>query len=52
MAKIHNVFYMSLLQKSNIDPFMLLAQVLIEVKGDLTLEMRSIKILDQSKKEL
>jgi hypothetical protein len=41
-----------LLRKADVDPSRVLPQVPIEVKEDLTLEVRSIKILDWGEKEL
>jgi hypothetical protein len=52
LAKVHNVFHVSLLRKTNVDPSRVLPQVPVEVKEDLTLEVRPIKILDWGKKEL
>jgi hypothetical protein len=52
LAKVHNVFHVSLLRKADVDPSRVLPQVPMEVKEDLTLEVRSIKILDWGEKEL
>ena len=52
MAKVHNILHVSLLQKADVDPSRVLPQVLVEVKEDLTLEVRPIKILDWGEKEL
>jgi len=52
LAKVHNVFHVSLLRKADIDPWRVLPQVPVEVKEDLTLEVRPIKILDWGEKEL
>jgi hypothetical protein len=52
LAKVHNVFHVSLLRKANVDPSRVLPQVPVEVKEDLTLEVRPIKILDWGEKEL
>jgi hypothetical protein len=46
LAKVHNVFHVSLLWKADIDPSRVLPQVPVEVKEDLTLKVSSIKILD------
>jgi hypothetical protein len=46
------VFYVSLLRKADMDPARILPQVPIEVKEDLTLELRPIRILDREVKEL
>jgi hypothetical protein len=40
------------LQKAKKDPSCILPPVLIEIHEDLTIEMKPIKILDQSLKEL
>jgi len=50
LAKVHDVFHVSLLRKADVDPARILPQV--EVKEDLTLELRPIRILDQEVKEL
>jgi len=52
LAKVHNVFHVSLLRKADVDPSRVLPQVPVEVKKDLTLEVRTIKILDSGEKEL
>jgi len=52
LAKVHDVFHVSLLRKADVDPVRILPQVLVEVKEDLTLELRLIRILDQEVKEL
>jgi hypothetical protein len=52
LAKVHNVFHVSLLRKADVDPSRVLPQVPVEVKEDLTLEVRPIKILDWGEKEL
>jgi hypothetical protein len=52
LAKVHNVFHVSLLRKADLDPSRVLPQVPVEVKKDLTLEVRPIKILDWGEKEL
>jgi len=51
LAKVHDVFHISLLRKANVDPAQILPQVPVEVKEDLTLELRPIRILDQEMKE-
>jgi hypothetical protein len=48
LEKIHSIFHMSLLRKVEIDP----SRFPIEIKEDLTLEVKPMKILDQSEKEL
>jgi hypothetical protein len=50
LSKIHNVFHVSLLWKVEIDPRRLLPQIPREVKEDLTLEIKTVKILDRSEK--
>jgi len=52
LAKVHDVFHVSLLRKASVDPARILPQVPVEVKEDLTLELRPIRILDQEVKEL
>ena len=52
LAKIHDVFHVSLLRKADVDPARVIPQVPVEVKEDLTLEMRPIRILDQEVMEL
>jgi len=52
LAKVHNVFHVSLLRKADVDPSRVLPQVPVEIKEDLTLEVRPIKILDWGEKEL
>jgi hypothetical protein len=52
LSKIHNVFHVSLLRKAEIDPKRLFPQIPVEVKEDLTLEVKPVKILDRSEKEL
>ena len=46
------MFHVSLLQKADVDPARIVPQAPIEVKEDLTLEVRPTKILDQGVKEL
>jgi len=52
LAKVHDMFHVSLLRKADVDPARILPQVPIEVKEDLTLELRPIRILDREVKEL
>jgi hypothetical protein len=52
LAKVHDVFHVSLLRKPDVDPARVLPQVPVEVKEDLTLELRPLRILDQEVKEL
>jgi len=52
LAKIHDAFHVSLLQKANTNPSEVLPQVPLEINEDLTMEVKPVKILDQSKKEL
>ena len=47
LDKIHKVFHESLLRKVKIDPSRLLPHVPMKIKGDLTMEAKPIKILDQ-----
>ena len=46
------MFHISLLRKADVDSTQVLPQVPVEVKEDLTLEMRPIRILDQGEKVL
>jgi hypothetical protein len=46
------MFHVSLLRKADVDPTRILAQVSVKVKEDLTLELRSTRILDRGVKEL
>ena len=46
------MFHVSLLRKADVDPTRILPQVLVEVKEDLALELRPIRILDREVKEL
>jgi len=46
------VFHVSLSRKAKVDPSRVLPQVPIEVKGDLTLETKLIKILEWGEKVL
>jgi len=52
LAKVHDLFHVSLLRKANVDPARILPQVPVEVKENLTLELRPIRILDREVKEL
>jgi hypothetical protein len=52
LAKIHNVFHVSLLWKVELDPSKILPHVLIEIYEDLTINMKLVKILDHIVKEL
>jgi len=52
LAKIHDVFHVSLLSKAEVDPSQILPQVPLEIDEDLTLEVKSVKVLDYSEKEL
>ena len=52
LEKIHDMFHILLLQKAEIDPTRIFPQVPLEIKEDLTLKVRLVKILDQSEKEL
>jgi len=52
LAKIHNVFHISLLKKAKVDPSQFLLQVLMEINKDLIIKVKSLKILDRSEKEL
>ena len=52
LAKIHNVFHVSLLRKVELRPSKILPHVLIEIYEDLTINMKLVKILDHIVKEL
>ena len=52
LEKIHNVFHVSLLRKVKVDHSRVLPPVPMEVKEDLTLETRPVKIIDRSEKTL
>jgi len=52
LAKVHDVFQVSLLRKVDMDPARILPQFPVEVKGDLKLELMPIRILDWEVKEL
>jgi hypothetical protein len=51
LAKIHNVFHVSLLQKTKVDNSQALPQVPLEVKKDLTLKVKLIGVLDRTGKD-
>jgi len=52
LDKIHNVFHVSLLQKTKIDPSWVLPQVPMKIEGDLTMKTKPVKILDRDEKLL
>ncbi|KAL9376529.1 hypothetical protein Peur_030649 [Populus x canadensis] len=52
LAKIHDVFHVSLLKKAEVDPSRLLPQIPLEINENLTLEMKPVKVLDYNVKEL
>ena len=52
LAKIHDVFHISLLQKTKVDHSQARPQVPLEVKKDLTLEVKPIGVLYRSGKDL
>jgi len=52
LAKVHYMFHVSLLRKADMDLARILPQVPVEVKEDLTLELRPVRILDWEVKEL
>jgi len=52
LVKIHDVFHVSMLRKAEIDPTRVLPQVPIEVNEELTMEVKSVRILDQINKVL
>jgi hypothetical protein len=52
LDKIHNMFHVSLLRKAKIDPSRVLPQVLVKIKGDLTMKAKPVKILGRDEKVL
>jgi hypothetical protein len=46
LAKVHNVFHVSLLRKADVDPLRVLLQMPVEVKKDLTFKVKPVKVLD------
>jgi hypothetical protein len=52
LTKIHDVFHVYMLRKAEIDPAQVLTQVPIEIEEDLTIDVKPVKILDRSGKEL
>ena len=52
LNKIHDVFHVSMLRKAEVDPSRVLPQVPLEIAEDLTLEVKPVKVLDYSEKEL
>jgi hypothetical protein len=52
LDKIHNVFHVSMLRKAKVDPSRVLPLVPFKVKKDLTLETKSVKIMDGGEKVL
>jgi len=52
LAKIHDVFHVLLLRKANVDLSRVLLQISWEVKEDLTIEVKPIRIWNQSGKKL
>jgi hypothetical protein len=52
VVKIHDVFHVSLLRKAEVDPSRVLPQIPLEIDENLTLEMKPVKVLDYSVKEL
>ena len=52
LAKVHDVFHVSLLRKADMDLAWILPQVPVKVKEDLTFKLMPIRILDQEVKEL
>jgi hypothetical protein len=51
LAKIHNVFHISMIRKAEIDLSRVLLQVPVEIKKDLSMEVRLVKVLDRSEKD-
>ena len=52
LAKIHDVFHVSLLRKAEVDPSRVLPQIPLEIDENLTLEMKLVKVLYYNVKEL
>ena len=52
LAKIHDVFHVLLLRKVDVDPSRVLLQISWEVKEDLTIKVKPIRILNQSGKKI
>lgn len=52
LAKIQDVLYVSLLRKAKIDLSQVLPHIPIEIKEDLTLEVKPVRVLDRNEKEL
>jgi len=52
LAKIHDVFHVSMLRKAEVDPSRVLPQIPLEIDENLTLEMKPVKVLDYSVMEL
>jgi hypothetical protein len=52
LAKIHDVFHVSMLRKAEVDPSRVLPQIPLEIDENLTLEMKPMKVLDYSVMEL
>ena len=51
LAKIHNVFHISMIRKAEIDLSRVLLQVPVEIKEDLSMEVRLVKVLDRSEND-
>ncbi|XP_011007020.1 PREDICTED: uncharacterized protein LOC105112847, partial [Populus euphratica] len=52
LAKIHDVFHVSLLRKAEVDTSQVLPQIPLEIDENLTLEIKPVKVLDYNVKEL
>jgi len=52
LAKIHDVFHISPLRGDEVDPSSKLPQIPLEIDIDLKLEVKPMKVLDYSEKEL
>lgn len=52
LAKIQNMFHVSLLRQAKMDSSWFLPQVPLEIKENVTLEVKLVKVLDQSEKKL
>jgi len=52
LDRIHNVFYVSMLRKADLDLAWILPQISMEAREDLTMEVQPVQIMDRSIKEL
>lgn len=52
LAKVHDVFHVSLLRKDEVDSSRVLPQIPLEIDENLTFGMKSVKVSDYIVKEL